>query len=187
MTLARSGGAYSLCAALILLLAGCVSLPLSADRQLAFCRSIDMALAQSPAALRASADAGDGHAQLALSIVQAHGLNGAPVDSTAAAYNRGRALASRGTTTTAIYVPGYLKVPGHTQLISVPVTDVSESEARTVDRCVELLVMPVQDPRSPMGDAQAKMTTDLLDKGACGGEENYRRLSADWAKATSQG
>ncbi len=183
----RSGGARGLGAALIILLAGCVSLPLSADRQLAFCRSIEMALEQSPAALRENADAGDGHAQLALSIVQAHGLNGAAVDPAAAAYNRGRALASRGTTTTAIYVPGYLKVPGHTQLISVPVSDVSESEERTVDTCVAILVMPVQKAHSPMADAQAKMTTDLLDKGACGGTENYRRLSAGWAKATTQG
>jgi hypothetical protein len=170
----RSGRAYSLGASLVLLLAGCVSLPLSADRQLVFCRSIDMALEQSPAALRKSADAGDGHAQLALSIVQTYGLNGEPVDSTAAVYNRGRALASRGSTTTAIYVPGYLKVPGHTQLISIPVTDVSEIEDRAVAACVAVLA-------SPGNDARARIA-----KGVCGGAENYRRLSAGWANAKSQ-
>ncbi len=182
----RPRGAYGLGAVVVLLLAGCVSLPLSADRQLAFCRSIEMALEQSPAALRESADAGDGHAQLALSIVQAHGLNGESVDEAAASINRNRAMASRGTTTTAIYVPGYLKVPGHTQLISVPVTDVSAIEAQTVDACVALLVLPVQEPHTPMADAQARITRNLLAKGACGGAENYGRLSLGWAKAKSQ-
>jgi hypothetical protein len=174
MKIIERGRAYGLFVALALLVAGCVSLPLSADRQLAFCQSIAMALEQSPAALRESADAGDGHAQLALSIVQTYGLNGEPVDSTAANYNRGRALASRGTTTTAIYVPGYLKVPGHTQLISIPVTDVSEIEERTVAACVAILESPGNNTQAQIAD------------GACGGGENYRRLSEGWAKAKSQ-
>jgi hypothetical protein len=93
--------------------------------------TVEIAAQLPPAEIKAAADAGDGHAQLSYSLVLRYGLNHTPTNASLADVYRGRAVASRGSTTTAIYVPAAGKMPGHTQLISVPKYDVSEVEARS--------------------------------------------------------
>jgi hypothetical protein len=152
------------------LLTACVTLPLGAEVQQNFCETIAEALQQSPAMLQEEADAGHGRAQLAYAIVLDHGLNGRLPDHDLAMAYRERAVAVRGTTTTAIYVPGINKVPGHTQLVSIPRTDVSVAEMRTVDACLALL-------------SSKQLDSTALRRGVCGGSENYQRLKALWSAA----
>ena len=152
------------------LLSACVTLPLGAGVQQTFCETIAEALQQAPATLQEEADAGHGRAQLAYAIVLDHGLNGRLPDHDLAMVYRERAVAVRGTTTTAIYVPGVNKVPGHTQLVSIPRTDVSGTEMRALDACLALL-------------SSNEMNSTALRRGVCGGAENYQRLKALWRAA----
>ena len=128
---------------------------------------LEQALTQSPADLRQAADQGGAAAQLSYSIVLRYGLNGARRDAEAANAYQTRALASRGTTTTAIYVPTG-KHSGHTQLISIPRYDISGAIAKAADDCADTL------------KAQPKAETVTTQ---CGGAANYVRLADLWSKA----
>lgn len=162
-----------LIASLAMCLSGCATL--SPDLQARFSQSVEVALTEAPDDLRRAADTGDGHAQLSYSIVLRYGLNGEAENPISAGEYRARAVASRGTTTTAIYVPGYKKSPGHTQLIAVPHFDVGEMEARAAEHCAMLLASGAT-PETAASDLQA---------GVCGGPDAYRRMQVLWIKARS--
>ncbi len=149
-------------------LGGCVTV-MSPQMRVAFSATVDDALQKSPADLKAQADTGQARAQLSYSIVLRYGLNGTPVDVAAADHYRALAIAQRGTTTTAIYVPGYAKVPASTELVDIPVYDVPLGAAIVAEACAAALA-------TPPGQAQ--------DVDACGGADNTARLSALWKAAT---
>ncbi len=152
-------------------LSGCATL--SPELQARYSTSVEMALTTAPDELKAAADKGDGHAQLGYSFVLRYGLNGVPADPASADAYRARAVASRGTTTSAVYVPGYKRVPGHTQLLNVPQYDVNLTEADAAQDCAAVLA--------------GTFAKDLADKkvqsGTCGGEAGFIRLQSLWAKA----
>ena len=155
-------------------LAGCVTL--SPATQAQFSETIFAALTQSPDRLQASTDAGDGHAQLSYALVLQYGLNGMASDVQKADAYRQKATASRGSTASAVYMPGYKKAPGHTQLITVPRYDVTELEAQSVETCTALLA----------AGAEGENVTDKVTSGICGGPQNYARLASLWQHARSQ-
>ena len=150
----------------VMALSGCATVgdprlaPLSAQ-------IIDSALTGAPAQLQQAADQGNANAQFSYSIVLHYGLNGARQDADAAGAYRRLALASRGTTTSAIYVPSG-KHSGHTQLISIPRYDITAGEAKSIDACVDTL--------------SSRLRADLVTT-QCGGPANYARLADLWAKA----
>jgi hypothetical protein len=130
---------------------------------------VEQALTQPPADLRQAADQGSASAQLSYSIVLRYGLKGSRTDVGAADAYRRQALASRGTTTTAIYVPTG-KHSGHTQLISIPRYDISGGTAKATDDCVDAL--------------QAQIKPEAITN-QCGGVANYIRLAGLWSGARS--
>jgi len=157
-----------------LCLAGCVSLSPTVQAQ--FSQIVFAALTRSPDALQSAADAGDGHAQLSYALVLQYGLNGATPDDGQAGYYRQMATAARGSTTSAVYVPGYRKAPGHTQLITMPQYDVTEREAQSAQACAELLAE----------GAEGRDVANKTESGVCGGPQNYARLAGLWQRARSQ-
>jgi hypothetical protein len=140
---------------------------LSPQARVGLTNAVQAAAEEAPIDLQVRAEGKDAHAQLSYSLVLRYGLNHTPVDITKAGYYRRMAAQSRGTTTTAIYVPAAGKVAGHTQLISVPKYDVTEREAVVADECAALLDSATATP----------------DPTACGDAENYARLRPLWARA----
>ncbi len=130
---------------------------------------VESALTQPPAQLQQAADSGSANAQFSYSIVKKYGLNGVAVDLDAAAAYRKLALASRGTTNTAIYVPTG-KHSGHTQLVSIPRYDISSLAATTVDNCTDAL--------------SSRMRPEAVTT-QCGDPTTYTRLADLWVKARS--
>ncbi len=148
-----------------LLLGGCVTLTPQLQAQFSN-RIIDAAEQTSGAELKILADAGDGHAQYSYSLVLRYALQSdTPVDVVAADAYRARAVASRGTVTSAVYVPGTKKTAGHTMLINTPTYDVSSTEAGVVEACVALLTA-------------ATVPSDI--GAVCGGPDNFQKLKAQW-------
>lgn len=152
----------------VFLLGGCATL---GDPQAASlsAKIVETALVGTPAELQQAADNGNAPAQLSYSIVLRYGLNGVKPDAERASVYRTRATSSRGSTNTAVYLPDG-KHSGHTQLISVPRYDLSESVAKATDDCA--------------GALNARLKPDSIGD-QCGGPGNYTHLSDLWAKAQS--
>lgn len=148
-----------------LMLGGCATL--APEVQARFDNRVIEAAELTPGAqLKTMADTGDGHAQYSYSLVLRYGLQAdTPVDVPAADVYRARAMASRGSQTTAIYVPGTKKTAGHTMLVDMPQYDVLPLEARTVEACLALLTA-------------TSAPADI--GGVCGGPDNFQRLKAQW-------
>ena len=162
----------SFTAVAVVTLAGCVTL--SPQTQALLSGPVRDAALSGPAALEPLAQAGNAKAQLSWSLVLRYGLHGVKVDADQARLWRTRAVASRGTTTTAVWVPGFKKTPGHTQLMTLPVYDVNETQAEVAETCAALL-------DQPGADLQAK-----LDKGVCGGAGMYAQLKPLWLAAKGE-
>jgi hypothetical protein len=149
-----------------LVLAGCATMdsPRTAALSASF---VEVALTHAPAELRAAADRGEAGPQLSYSIVLRYGLNGTAPNAVAADVYEKAALASRGTTTTAIYVPDG-KHSGHTQLISIPRYEISAAMGRAADVCADAL--------------RSGLKADVITT-QCGGPDAYLRLADLWSKA----
>ena len=158
-----------LAAVAVMALAGCVTF--SPQTQAWLSGPVRDAAISGQAVLEPMAQAGNAKAQLSWSLVLRYGLHGVKADAEQAKLWRTRAVASRGTTTTAIWVPGYKKTPGHTQLMNLPVYDVNETQAEVAEACADLL-------DQPGADLQVR-----LDKGVCGGADNYAQLRPLWLAA----
>ena len=152
-------------------LAGCVSL--TPERQAQWSGPVEDAAMGMPADLQARAAGGQAKAQLSWSLVVRYGLHGVTADVAEAQKWRTRAVASRGSQTTAVWVPGFKKTPGHTQIMQIPVYDVTETQAQVAEACAALLDAPGTD---------AALSAALA-KGTCGGRDNYVRLGREWAVA----
>ncbi len=155
-------------------LTGCVSL--TPEMQARLSGPVEEAAVSGRALLEPSAQAGNARAQLSWSLVLRYGLHGVTADADQAKLWRTRAVASRGSTTTAVWVPGYKKVPGHTQIMTLPKYDLTETEAQVAEACAALLDAP--------GTEAAR--TQALDKGTCGGAVNYEKLRPVWAAAKAE-
>ncbi len=140
------------------------------ETQRAWSSDIDLALSQPPAALRADADAGNRHAMIAYALVLHYGLHGQPVDAKTADAYVARAVRPVRYDTMFIWIAATKKMPGHLMPVSTPIYDYSPAQARVVDACAAI-VAPQGDP----ADLAAK-----LEKGVCGGTDNYHRLKGLW-------
>ena len=150
----------------VLALAGCATM---GDPRVAALsvQVVESALTEAPVELQRAADQGQANAQLSYSIVLRYGLNGTKADADAAKAYHMLALASRGTTTTAIYVPNG-KHSGHTQLVSIPRYDISGATAWAADDCVDAL--------------QTQVKAEAIGN-RCGGADTYTHLAGLWAQA----
>lgn len=102
-------------------------------------KPLDMALEQSPTDLAARAKAGDGQAQLAMSIVSRHGLNGSEQDSVGAADWMSQATSNRRILPITQYTAAFNGQPSRVNLIHVPVAAVSSAQIQAVERCIDEL------------------------------------------------
>jgi hypothetical protein len=158
----------------IAILGGCASAAIQ-DSSAAW-RPIDLALASPMDELRAEAELGQASAQYALSIVDRYGLRGAARDPKAADVWMSRAWAAR---RLAVEMPltndGGVSI-GQSARAEPQVDlqfDLSPGQDALIRRCLDLLA----DPPPP---ARLK---GALAAGGCGGQANYSRLEAAWAKA----
>lgn|GEM_PF-1491071 len=135
---------------------------------------VEIALTESPAELKNLADQGSAQAQLAYSFVLRYALNGESADPNEAARYRALATQSRGSTTTAVYAPGALKMPGHTQLLTLPRYDINEAQAEMAEKCASAL-----DKDADGGNVSAQLAS-----GVCGGAQAFAKLKPLWARAT---
>lgn len=158
------------CAALCGFLALSACFPIPPETQLRWTSDIDMALDMSPVNLQAKADGGDRHAMVAYSVVLRYGLHGVPVDAATADVYVGQATRPLSYQTSFIWVGATKKSPGHMIPVTTPVYDYLPAQADVVANCAEILA-PQDDP--PGLDAK-------LEKGVCGGADNYHRLKAKW-------
>lgn len=152
----------------VLGLTGCLTVP--PETQLAWSSDIDLALRSSPDTLHNLADHGDRHAAIAYSVVLRYGLHGVPVDTAGADHYVARATAPVRFQTSFIWIAATKKTPGHMMPITTAIYDYSPAQARVVANCAAILA-PEDDPV----DLGAKM-----EKGVCGGIDNYRRLKRQW-------
>ncbi|MBW8880785.1 MAG: hypothetical protein JF615_04970 [Asticcacaulis sp.] len=153
---------------LSLALSGCLTIP--PETQAAWSSDIDLALRSSPEQLHADADRGDRHAMMAYSVVLRYGLHGAAVDLAQAARYANRAAQPVRYQTSFIWIGATKKMPGHMMPVTTPIYDYSPAQARVVENCAAILA-PEGDP----ADLDARM-----EKGVCGGLDNYRRLKRLW-------
>lgn len=123
-------------AALAALTAGCAtSAPLSATTF----APLDLALAADPRALRDRAESADPEAQLAMSIIAAHGLHGRAPDLLEATVWRGQALTSRRSVPITQYTPAFNGQSSRVNLIYVPVNIIQPGQVTAIDRCLAAL------------------------------------------------
>lgn len=149
-------------------LAGCVTV--SPQTQLLWSQDIDLALSSSPDRLRMLAEAGDRHAQIAYGLVLRYGLHGVPADPARADDYVARATRVLRYNTLMIWMPATKKAPGYMMPVTTPVYGYSPAQARGVDDCARLLDQ-AGDPPDLAG---------RLERGVCGGSDNYRRLKGQW-------
>lgn len=138
-------------------LSGCASLvnPVPLSELL---EPLDMALQQPPADLASRARAGDGKAQLAMSIVAGHGLNGSARDARMATDWLAQAVANRRTVPITQYTAAFDGQSSRVNLIYVPVAAVPAAQFEAVERCVGELARDIQ-PAPACGDDVATQTS----------------------------
>lgn len=122
-----------------------------------------MALSEAPDAIEARANSGDGHSQLAMSIISMYGLHGRTPDILAAGRWRDKALANRRFMPITQYTAAFNGSPSRVNIINVPVQTISAAQWQAVDRCVAVLA----------GDT-------FSDQSACGNVEETRHRQAAW-------
>lgn len=100
---------------------------------------LDQALAGDLSQLTSAAEGGDPQAQLAMSIVAAHGLRGRPADPRQAATWRSQALAQRRVTPITQYTAAFNGQPSRVNIIHVPVSAIPLGQIAVIDRCLASL------------------------------------------------
>jgi len=127
--------------------AGCAALvvPVPIEELIAPVRS---AASTDPVELERMALAGEPHAQLALSIVLAHGLSGRATDTIGAEHWRRRALSAATTVPITQYTAAFNGQPSRVNIINVRQAAIMPAQLAAIDRCVALLAGQGEDPRA---------------------------------------
>lgn len=113
---------------------------------------IDQALSGDLQRLASEAEVGDPRAQLAMSIVAAHGLHGRPADLSQAAIWRGRALAHRRMMPITQYTAAFDGQASRVNVIHVPVSEIPLGQMAVIDRCLASLESRAIDLVGACGD-----------------------------------
>lgn len=100
---------------------------------------LDRALASDLPLLREQAEAGDAEAQLAMSIVAAHGLRGRVSDAGEASFWLRRALANRRIMPITQYTAAFNGNPSRVNIIHTPVAVIQPGQVAAIDRCIDVL------------------------------------------------
>lgn len=158
-------------AGLVLALTGCATL--APDLQQTLCEPISVALETAPSMLKLQADSDNKPAQYSYAIVLKYGLNGVPADPVLAETYRQKAIAPISNQMMSIYVPAAGKVPGHMMFINQPVYAKGTPSSSVIEACLAVLATDAPD-------AQA---SEQMNKGVCGGAQNYQRLKNAWQLA----
>lgn len=130
---------------------------------------LDMAMSEQPEALETRARNGDGQAQLAMAIIEEHGLQGRTPDRASAVQWRQRAQESRRVMPITQYTAAFNGQPSRVNIINVPVQSISAAQWQAVDKCVALLSsLVVENPE------------------ACGGVDETQQRRVAWIQAAQR-
>ena len=157
----------ALAACVALTLGGCATAPVETQRQ--WSDDIELALRTAPDSLKRQADDGDRHAMMAYAIVLRYGLHGVARDGATADHYVNRATQGKVVRTSLQFVrtgPG--PAQGYVAANNTYAYPYSPAQASAVEACAAI-VAAEGDPAY----LDAKM-----ERGLCGGIENYRRLKA---------
>lgn len=163
-----SGKAFAILAAAGICLAACQTLVTSAPLA-ELLAPLDVAMSEQPGTIEARAQNGDGQAQLAMAIIEEHGLQGRTPDRTSAVQWRQRAQENRRFMPITQYTAAFNSQPSRVNIINVPVQSISAAQWQAVDKCVALLSsVVVEDPE------------------ACGGVDETRQRRMTWVQAAQR-
>lgn len=115
---------------------------------------LDVAMSEQPGTIEARAQNGDGQAQLAMAIIDEHGLQGRSPDRASAAQWRLRALENRRFMPITQYTAAFNGQPSRVNIINVPVQSISIAQWQAVDKCVALLSGVLTEASEACGDAE---------------------------------
>lgn len=142
------------CVASSVTLAGCQTLPVDVDGQLA---PLDRALADRPSEIERSAGAGDVEAQLAMAILNGRGIRGYRIDELRAADWRQRALAARHTIPITQYTAAFNGQPSRVNIINLQVSAVTPGQLNAIDSCLDLLAGRRETVANACGSPEATL------------------------------